>query len=405
MTETSNPIDTVLRGVCDLVTEQALRDKLALDRPLRVKLGIDPTASDIHLGFAVVLRKLRQFQDLGHQAVLIVGDYTAQLGDPSGKNTTRPMLTEAQVRENAASYIQQMGKILDLERLEVRHNSEWFSKFGFLDTMRLASRLTVARTLERADFAKRMAAEQPIGLHELFYPMMQGYDSVMVEADIELGGADQRFNLLVGRQLQPHFGQPPQVCLMMPLLVGLDGVRKMSKSYGNYIGIDEPPEQQYGKTMSIPDTLMPEWFRLCTDLPEAEIARILAGHPGEAKHRLAREIVTLYHGPEAAERAAEHFRRTVIEKQVPEDVPSHTIESALYDDEGRVPLAAVLADAFGMSRGEARRLIRQGAVRLDEQRITDPQARFVPRSGQLLRAGKRRWVRLVAAQVPGADAG
>ncbi len=383
----------LLRGVADLVSEEALREKLALGRPLRVKLGIDPTASDIHIGFAVVLRKLRQFQELGHQAVLIVGDATAQVGDPSGKNTTRPMLSEAEVRANAESYIEQIGRIVDLERLEVRYNGEWFSPMRFRDTIALASRITVARVLERADFTKRMEQRLPIGLHELFYPMMQAYDSVMVRADVELGGTDQRFNLLLGRHLQPQFEQPPQVCLMTPLLVGLDGVRKMSKSYGNTIGIAEAPEQQYGKTMSIPDALMRDWFIHATELDLDVIERLLQGHPNVAKQRLAREIVTLYHGPEAAQAAAAHFRKTVIEKQRPDEVPTFRIEAALYEGEV-VPLAALLAAAFSISRGEARRLIEQGGVRIDGEVVRDPHHRWTPRDGQVIRAGKRRWVRL-----------
>jgi tyrosyl-tRNA synthetase len=383
----------LMRGVTDLVTEGDLRRKLKKGTPLRVKLGIDPTARDIHLGFAVVLRKLRQFQDLGHQAVLIVGDYTAQVGDPSGKNSTRPILTEDEVKANAASYIEQIGRIVDLDRLEVRWNGEWFSELSFIETIRLASRLTVARTLERADFSKRMAEEQAIGLHELLYPMMQGYDSVMIEADIELGGTDQLFNLLVGRQLQPQFGQESQVCLMTPLLVGLDGSRKMSKSYGNYIGIAEPPEEQYGKTMSIPDALMRDWFVHATSVPEQEIDQILAGHPNDAKHRLAREIVTIYHGEAGAEAGAAHFRKTVVNKEIPEDIPEYAVGAGLYED-GQVALVALVSAAFSKSRGDAKRLIQQGGIRLDDEVVKDMHHRFAPSPGTVLRAGKRSWVRL-----------
>lgn len=380
----------ILRGVADLKTEEALDQKLKLGRPLRVKLGIDPTASDIHLGFAVVLRKLRAFQDLGHQAVLIMGDYTAQVGDPSGKNETRPVLGQDVVRENARTYLEQIGKIVDLGRLEVRWNGEWFSKLRFLDVVGLTGKLTVARMLERDDFQKRLGEGTPVGLHELLYPMMQGYDSVMIEADIELGGTDQLFNLLVGRQLQPHYGQEPQVCLMTPLLVGTDGTRKMSKSYGNYIGIAEPPEEQYGKTMSIPDARMREWFIHATSLPEAEIDAALAGHPNDAKHRLAWEIVRIYHGEEGASAGRAHFEKTVQRKERPDDIPSFSL--AL--EGGRIALAVLVADAFGRSRSEARRLIQQKAVSIDGEVITDPQAEVAPRSGQVLKAGKRAWVQL-----------
>jgi tyrosyl-tRNA synthetase len=380
--------DAVMRGVTDVKTADALRDKLRKNVPLRVKLGIDPTARDIHLGFAVVLRKLRLFQDLGHQAVLIVGDYTAQVGDPSGKSATRPLLSEEEVRANAETYIRQIGKIVDLSRLEVRWNGEWFSRMAFLDVIRLAGKLTVARMIERDDFAKRLKEGQPVGLHELCYPMMQGYDSVMVRSDIELGGTDQLFNLLVGRQLQPDFGQEPQVCLMTPLLVGLDGARKMSKSYGNTIGIAEPPEEQYGKAMSIPDAIMRDWFLLCTEVPLAEIDALLAGHPNEAKKRLAREIVRIYHGEEAAERAALHFRKTVVEKAAPEEMPTVAVAAS------PVWVVDLLRSAFGLSGSDARRLVQQGAVSLDGRALTDVNEKLEVTPGAVLKAGKRQYARI-----------
>jgi tyrosyl-tRNA synthetase len=388
-------IDALLRGIVDVKTREDLERKLAKGRPLRVKLGIDPTGSSIHVGFAVVLRKLRQFQDLGHQAVIIVGDYTALVGDPSGRNATRPLLTEAEVKANAATYIEQMGKILDLARLEVRWNSEWFSKMSFLEVIGLASKLTVARMLERDDFAKRMKEQAPISLHELLYPMMQGYDSVMLQADIELGATEQLFNLLVGRQLQPQFGQEPQVCMMTPILVGTDGVRKMSKSYGNIVGIADPPEEQYGRTMSIPDASMRDWFVLCTSVPEAEIEALLAGHPRDAKDRLAREIVTIYHGPEAAERAAAAFRRQFAEKEVPSEMPDYAVPAAEVA-EGRAWIVALLRGAFKLSGSDARRLVAQGAVSLDGEAVRDEQAKVEVRSGRVLKAGKRQFARLVA---------
>jgi tyrosyl-tRNA synthetase len=386
-------MDALLRGVVDVKTREDLARKLASGRPLRVKFGIDPTSRDIHVGHAVPLRKLRQFQDLGHRAVLIVGDYTALLGDPSGRNATRPLLGEAEVRENARTYLDQIGKIVDLPRVEVRWNSEWFSKMAFLEVIRLAARLTVARMLERDDFAKRLAAQAPISLHELLYPMMQGYDSVMVQADVELGATEQLFNLLVGRGLQPDFGQESQVCMTLPILVGTDGARKMSKSYGNYVGISEAPEEQYGKTMSIPDAVMRDWFTLCTAVPESEIQSLLAGHPMEAKHRLAREIVAIYHGAPAAERAAEHFRRTVVEKERPDEMPTYAVPAADLA-EGRAWIVALVAGAFGHTRSDARRLVTQGAVSLDGEAVREVDAKVPVKEGAVLKAGKRAYARL-----------
>ncbi len=380
--------DRIVRGIADLKTPESLKEKLAKGRPLRIKLGIDPTARDIHLGFAVVLRKLRLFQDLGHQAVLIVGDYTAQVGDPSGKSSTRPILAEGEVRANAQTYIEQIGKIVDLARLEVRWNGEWFAKLQFLDVIKLTSKLTVARMLERDDFEKRLREKAPVGLHELLYPMMQGYDSVMIQSDLELGGTDQLFNLLVGRQIQPDFGQEPQVCLMTPILVGLDGAKKMSKSTGNYIGIAEPPEQQFGKTMSIPDAALRDWFVLATDVPLPEVESILAGHPNEAKKRLAREIVTLYHGADAAARAAEHFQKTVVEKAAPDEMPTFAVAAS------PAWIVALVADAFKLSRSDARRLVTQGAVSVDGEAVKDVDAKIEVKAGAVLKAGKRLYARL-----------
>jgi len=382
---------TLLRGVADVKSAESLEQKLKKGKPLRVKLGIDPTASGIHLGFAVVLRKLRCFQDLGHKAVLLFGDYTAQVGDPSGKSSTRPLLTGEEVRANAMTYLEQIAKILvttDPARFELRWNSEWFAKMGFLEVIRLAGKLTVARMIERDDFNKRLKENQPVGLHELLYPMMQGYDSVMLEADVELGGTDQLFNLLVGRQLQPDFGQEPQVCLMMPILTGLDGSRKMSKSYGNTIGITEAPESQYGKTMSIPDAAMKDWFTLATDVPLEEVAAILAGHPNEAKKRLAHEIVTIYHGPVAAQGAAEHFRKTVVEKAAPDEMPAFAVTAS------PVWIVDLLKGAFGLSGSDARRLVTQGAVSIDGEAVKDPNAKIDVKGGETLKAGKRQYARL-----------
>lgn len=393
MADVNATLDALLRGVVDVKTREDLVKKLALGRPLRVKFGIDPTSRDIHVGHAVPLRKLRQFQDLGHQAVLIVGDYTALLGDPSGRNATRPLLTEAEVRENAKTYIDQIGKIVDVPRVEVRWNSEWFSKMQFLDTIRLAARLTVARMLERDDFAKRLAAQAPISLHELLYPMMQGYDSVMVKADLELGATEQLFNLLVGRGLQPDLGQEPQVCMTLPILVGTDGARKMSKSYGNYVGISEAPEEQYGKTMSIPDAAMRDWFILCTALPESEVDQLIARHPMEAKRRLAREVVRTYHGDDSAARAEEHFSKTVVHKQAPEEMKELKLAPSYFVD-GSVWIVDLVRLAFGFSGSESRRLVQQGAVSIDGVPVKDVDAKIAVKPGAVLKAGKRAYARI-----------
>jgi tyrosyl-tRNA synthetase len=389
-TQTTDParaFELITRGV-EVKTPEALRAKLAKGKRLRVKLGADPTSKDLHLGHAIVLRKMRLFQDLGHQAVLIIGDYTAQVGDPTGKSATRPILSGDEVKKNAQTYIDQIGKIVDVPKLEVRWNGEWFSKLQFLDVIKLAAKFTVARLLERDDFQKRMKEQQPLGFHELMYPMMQAYDSVMVEADIELGGTDQLFNLLAGRGLQPDFGQEPQVCITSPLLVGLDGAKKMSKSYDNYVGIAEPPEQQYGKSMSIPDALMRDWYTLCTEVPLAEVEQILAGHPNEAKKRLAHEIVRTYHGDAGAERGAEHFRKTVVEKAVPDEMPEHVVATS------PVWIVELLRGAFKLSGSDARRLVQQGAVSVDGAAIADVDHKVEVRDGQVLKAGKRQYSRL-----------
>lgn len=392
------------RGIAEIIPTDGLREKLLLAererRPLRVKLGIDPTASDIHLGFAVVLRKLRQFQDYGHTVVLIIGDFTATIGDPSGKSRTRPMLDHETVRDHARSYEQQLYRILDPHRTEVRFNSEWLGSMTFADVVRLASQYTVARLLERDDFANRFHVGEPIYLHELLYPLCQGYDSVAVRADIEMGGTDQKFNNLVGRDLQREAGQEPQAVVLMPLLVGTDGVEKMSKSLGNSIGILEPPHEQFGKVMSIPDSAMLSYYRLATDLPLEEIAeverRLENGdlHPMDAKLRLAREIVTMYHNPEAARAAEEAFLRIFRERELPEEIPDLLIPSEMLK-EGNLWIVRLLTHAkFASSHREARQLVEQGAVSLDERRILDPNLDFVPQEGMILRVGKRRFARL-----------
>lgn len=394
----------LMRGVAEVIPEDGLRERLekahAENRPLRVKLGIDPTASDIHLGFAVVLRKLRQFQDLGHLACLVIGDFTAMIGDPSGRSKTRPILTREEIEANVRTYQQQLYRILDPARTELYYNGDWFLKMTFPDVIRLASQYTVARVLERDDFSKRFAEGLPIGIHELLYPLCQGYDSVQIRADIELGGTDQKFNNLVGRDLQRAAGQDPQVVLLMPLLVGTDGTEKMSKSLGNYIGIAEPPEEQFGKLMSIPDELMESYYRLCTDVPEEEIEAIFRGiaqgtvHPMDAKLRLAREVVTLYHGEGAARAAEEEFKRVFRHHELPEEIPELIVPLEELQ-EGRIWIVRLIRLAgFAASNQEARTLIAQGAVSLDGERITDPNLDLEPKDGAVLRVGKRRFARV-----------
>jgi tyrosyl-tRNA synthetase len=372
------------RNAVHVLPEGALEAKLALNRPLRVKLGIDPTGPDIHIGFAVVLRRLAAFQREGHIAVLIIGDYTARIGDPSGRSKEREVLPDEVLDRNAQLFAEQAYRILDRDRTEVRFNGEWLGKLDYAELVRLTRTGTVAQLLERDDFAKRFRAREPISVSELLYPFAQGYDSVAIEADVEVGGTDQLYNLLMGRDVMATYGLEPQAVVTYELLVGTDGVEKMSKSQGNYIGIDEAPEEQFGKVMSIPDSALDQWWRLCLDSDPPKL------EPMESKLALARGIVELYSGPEAAQRAEEHFTQVVREGQAPGEVP----EAALPPGEP-VHLPAVLAECFGLSTSEARRLIAQGAVKVDG-RIVD--AVDVPREalvGALVQAGKRRFVRLV----------
>jgi tyrosyl-tRNA synthetase len=400
-------IDDALRivtsGAIDLISERELRKKLAGPRPLRVKLGIDPTASDIHLGFAVVLRKLRQFQDLGHVAVLILGDFTAQVGDPSGRSKTRPRLTREQVEVHLESYQQQAGLILRPDRLEVRRNSEWLDSLGVEGMLRLAGSATVAQMLQRDDFARRFSSGQAISVMELLYPLLQGWDSVMVRSDVELGGSDQLFNNLVGRELQTKEGQEPQVVLTTPLLEGLDGVQKMSKSLGNYIGITEPAAEQYGKLMSIPDGLIPRYLRLATgwhpDRVDAEVVRLENGEakPVEIKRLLARTIVDLYHGEGAGHEAESEFQRVFKGHGAPADIPEFRLLAEHLVD-GRIRVARLLALACMVSsNGEGRRKIVEGGVRLNGERITDGDLELAPSElGEgLLQVGRRAWAKVV----------
>ncbi|HID55660.1 TPA: tyrosine--tRNA ligase [Candidatus Poribacteria bacterium] len=391
-------IEIIRRGAVEIISEEELRAKLERaqreNRPLRVKLGLDPTAPDIHLGSAVVLRKLRQFQDLGHEAIIVIGDFTAMIGDPSGRSKTRPQLSPEEVRRNAKTYEEQYSKILDPEKTRVVFNSQWLGRMDFADVIRLAAKTTVARVLERDDFQNRLKNEMPIGLHEILYPLCQAYDSVVLEADVEMGGTDQKFNNLMGRDLQRAFGQEPQVVLLMPLLVGLDGREKMSKSLGNYIGIEEPPFEMFGKIMSIPDELMIDYFVLTTDVPMQEIRRIEEGlkngtiHPKEAKKRLAREIVTMYHSAEAARKAEEEFERVFAQKEMPSEMPEVKISPSELKD-GRIWSVKLLVLAgMAKSNREARNLILQGAMRLDGERITSPDDIRI-KEGSVLKVGRR----------------
>ena len=390
----------IQRGIVDLVEERELRERLEASRksgrPLRVKLGIDPSSPDIHLGHTVPLRKLRDFQRLGHTAVVLWGTATARVGDPTGKNKTRPQLTLEEVRANQATYKEQIGSVLDLDRIEERENGEWFDRMDFMGAVKLAAGATVARMLERDSFEKRYKAGEPISVHELLYPLMQGWDSVELEADVELGGTDQLFNLLRGRDLQGREGQAPQICITTPLLVGLDGVDKMSKSLGNYIGVQDPPTEMFGKCMSLPDALMRDWFTILTDTPLAEVDALLAGHPRTAKVALARTLTTEFHGAEAAERAVAEFDRMFREGGRPDDIPEVRIGAdALVD--GQILVAAALAQAgIAGSNSEGRRLIQGGGVRVDGEKVADPKAALAPGS-YLLQSGKRKFAQVTIA--------
>jgi tyrosyl-tRNA synthetase len=384
------------RNAVDCLPEGGLEAKLGLGRPLRVKLGIDPTAPDIHLGFTVVLQKLREFQDLGHTVVLIIGDYTARVGDPSGRSSTRPVLDSAQIDANAKTFTDQALKILDADRLEVRFNGEWLD-MKIEELFALLRTATVARILERDDFHKRYAAGEPISILELLYPLLQGYDSVAVRADVELGGTDQKFNLLLGRDIQRVYGQPEQVILTVPLLTGTDGVRKMSKSYDNYVGVTESPEDMYGKTLSIPDASLADWYSLL--LGEAVPGDVA---PRDAKRALARALVERFHGAPGAEAAEEAFDRVYIRHEVPSDMP--TVE--LPEGNGTIHLPALMASAFNVSTSEARRGLAQGAVRIDGDPVDTLDLPAGALAGRVLQFGKRRfaWMGRAAGSADAADA-
>lgn len=399
------PVDEQLaiikRGTVEIVPEEELIKKLKKskkeNKPLRVKLGVDPTRPDLHLGHSVILRKLRQFQDLGHEAVLIIGGFTAMIGDPTGQNKTRPPLTSKEVSENAETYINQAKKILDESKTVIVNNNDWLGSMSFMDIVKLSSKLTVARMIERDDFSKRFENSEPISLHEFLYPLAQGEDSVYLKSDIELGGTDQKFNLLVGRDLQRADDQEPQICLMMPLLVGTDGSMKMSKSYDNYIGIDEPANEIYGKSLSIPDDLIYSYFELVTDVSIEKLSDLkskIEKDPRNSKHELAFTITKMYHGEAGAIAAREHFEQTVINKDIPDDAPS--LE---YAAGSSVRLMDIISDAgLTQSNGETKRMMKQGGVSLNDEKISDPNAEveFVKGAQFDLKVGKRKFARLIS---------
>jgi tyrosyl-tRNA synthetase len=394
------------RGAEHIYSVEELHQRVAravqTGKPLRVKLGMDPTAPDLTLGHTVVLRKLRDFQDCGHKAVLIIGDYTARIGDPSGRSKTRPILSDDDVTTNARTYLDQAGKVLDLspDQVEIRRNSEWLAAMTFADVIRMAAQTTVARMMERDTFDKRRKQGLEVYTHELFYPMMQARDSVEIQSDVELGGTDQTFNNLLGREFQRNAEQPPQVVLVMPLLVGLDGREKMSKSLGNYIGVTEPASDMFGKIMSIPDALMPNYFELLTQVPMDRVREMVnpsRRNPRDAKVTLAKEIIRNFHGAEAADAAEQEFFRIHGGGQggLPDDIPDHVLSADLIRD-GQVSAADLVVDCgFAASKGEARRLIKEKGVRVDGVALEDPMGSVAVRSGQIVQRGKRKFVRLV----------
>ena len=404
-------LDTIVnRGVSDIISREEFVRLLQSGQPLRLKMGFDPSRPDIHLGHVVGLRKLRQLQDLGHRVILIVGDWTAQIGDPSGQSATRPMLTHEQVMENAQSYLRQFFKVVDQDRTQVVEQSEWFGNFTLADVIGLTGRFTVAQFLQRADFAQRFAEQRPIALTEMLYPLLQAYDSVAIESDVEFGGTDQMFNLLVGRELQGMMGQTPQQCFMMPILVGTDGVQKMSKSLDNYVAVDERPEDMYGKIMSIDDSQIVPYFELLTDLPSVELADLKRDisqdsvNPMEHKKRLAWDIACQFHDAASADAAQAHFERVVQGRNLPDDIREVSLASIVSPNselrtrvKRRIDNLLVQA-GLSASNAEARRLVSQGAVELirqsgETERLTDPRASVTVSAGDVLRAGRRRFVR------------
>ncbi|HTR82521.1 MAG TPA: tyrosine--tRNA ligase [Bacteroidota bacterium] len=395
-------MDVIKRGASEIIPEEELVRKLdnsiKLNKPLNIKLGCDPSRPDLHLGHSVVLRKLRQFQDLGHQAILIVGDFTGMIGDPSGRSKTRPSLTLEETRRNGQSYFDQATKILSASKVKMVYNSEWLATMNFADVIRLASKYTVARMLERDDFTLRYKAGEPIAVHEFLYPLAQAMDSVAIDADVELGGTDQKFNLLVGRDIQREFGKEPQAILTMPILVGTDGTEKMSKSLDNYISLDDSPKEMYGKTLSIPDALIADYFLLATDIPSQELAAIRTDltekkvNPRDIKRRLARELVAKYYSNEKAEAAQEEFDKIFVKKDLPDVID----ELSLSVTNGEANILQLLLDAkLAASKGEARRLVEQGGVSVDGVKIADINAVVQLRHPVIVKVGRRRFLKII----------
>lgn len=392
-------MDIIKRGVSELLPEEELVKKIEKsiksNKPLNIKLGCDPSRPDLHLGHAVILRKMRQFQDLGHQAILIIGDFTGMIGDPSGKSKTRPPLSLEETRQNGQSYIEQAGKVLDTNRLKMVYNSEWLGKMSFEDVIKLASKYTVSQMLERDDFHKRFNSEVPISIHEFLYPLAQAMDSVAIESDVELGGTDQKFNLLVGRDIQREYGLEPQCILTMPILTGTDGVEKMSKSLDNYIGITEQPFDMYGKTLSIPDSTIYNWFVLCTNYPNDKLKTLqqeIATDPRNTKRLLAREIVRTYYNEKQALDAENQFDTIFIKKEIPDDIP----EISLTYSDGKFSLIQLLVDQkMSESKGEAKRLIQGGGVTLNGEKISDINFMLEAGNEKIIKAGKRKFVKIL----------
>lgn len=392
-------MDVIKRGVSEIIPEDDLVKKLEhsikINKPLNIKLGCDPSRPDLHLGHSVVLRKLRQFQDLGHQAILIIGDFTGMIGDPSGKSKTRPSLSLEETRQNGQSYFEQATKILSTKHVSMQYNSDWLGKMSFTDVIRLASKYTIARMMERDDFNLRYKAGEPISVHEFLYPLAQAMDSVAIQADVELGGTDQKFNLLVGRDIQREFGLEPQVALMMPILAGTDGVEKMSKSLDNYIAVNDSARDIYGKTLSIPDSLIYQYFELATDVPKKELEEIKKflenpkNNPRDIKRKLARSLVQLYYTKEAAHQAEDEFDRIFIEKSIPDN-----IEEFKCNDSMNI-LTLLTESKLVASKGEARRLIEQGGVTIDNERVSDPLSLLPDKIEFIVKIGKRRFLKVI----------
>ncbi|MEC0237229.1 tyrosine--tRNA ligase [Paenibacillus kribbensis] len=402
--EVERQLDVIQRGVAEIVPEDELKRKVIKSvvsgEPLKIKLGLDPSAPDIHIGHTVVMHKLRQFQELGHQVQLIIGDFTGRIGDPTGKSETRKQLTEEDVQRNAQTYKEQIFKILDPDKTKVYYNSEWLGPMSFADVVTLSAKVTVARMLERDDFTKRYQNGLPISIHEFFYPLMQGMDSVALKSDIELGGTDQKFNLLMGRTLQKEYGVEPQATITLPLLEGLDGVQKMSKSLGNYIGVDEEPNEIYGKSMSVPDELMLKYFELATDITNEELAELAKGvqdgsvHPRDAKMKLAGTLVRMYHGEEAAEAAKQHFVTVFQQRALPDDIEEFTLTADQLEEGGIRVIQLLTHLGFAASNGEAKRSIQQGSVKINEEKWTDVNEAYTPKEGDIVQVGKRKFAKI-----------